>query len=670
MRMTPADRSMTKHILLWLVLASTLSISVQAQDSTGLEQAATAIRLRQYPEAVELLIPLAAQGNAEAQYQLASLYRSGRGVKQDLDAYLEMLTASANGGFARAQYQLGLAYEAGSLVPADLDQARRWLSSAAEQDMQEAASRLEQLNTTVKEPQVSAELNPGSLRTAVLKGDNALVQQLLAAGTPVDEKDAHGRSALLEAANSGQAEIVTTLLAGGADSNAQDNYGDAPVLAAVRAGHTEILASLLAHGANPDIRDPSNNTPLILAAGLNSEVMVRQLAEAGASMNLNNDRGWTAADTANARHYSALSDWLVKRGDTLKSSAANQPSTADRNAAPGEGQWTALMTAGWRGDRDKIRELSPSKQQLEQRDGAGQTALSLASRAGQVDAARALLRLGAEPNSQQDNGYSPLMWASRNGSTELLSLLLEAGADPNHASADTQNCLSLAITSGSLQSVKLLLDAGAKLARPSGEVAETPLMLAAEIANPEIVALLLEKDRRVGDVNSLGRSAVWLAARSDCGRCIRSLARAGADLDRPDNKGVPPLVIAASKGALQSLDALLKSGANQGTKAPEGNTALLAASGAGQVAAAKLLLEAGADIDQRNSLGNTALIEATIGNRRDMVRLLLESGADAELRNRDRLTARAIAEQHHSDEVIEELDTHAKNKKGIFSFLD
>lgn len=670
MHMTPADPSLKRHILLWLLLASTLSISVQAQDSTELEQAATAIRLRQYPQAAELLIPLAAQGNAEAQYQLASLYRSGRGVEQDLDAYLEMLTASANGGYARAQYQLGLAYEAGSLVPVDLDQARRWLSSAAEQDIQEAASRLEKLNTAVKEPQVAAELNPGSLRTAVLKGDNELVQQLLAAGTPVDEKDEHGRSPLLEAANSGRAEIVDTLLAAGADSNVQDNYGDAPVLAAVRAGHTEILASLLAHGANPDIRDPSNNTPLILAAGLNSQMMVQQLVNAGASLKLNNDRGWTAADTANARQYSALSAWLIKRGDTLKGSTGIQPSTSDRNAAPGEGQWTALMTAAWRGDRDKIRELSPSKTQLEQRDGAGQTALSLASRAGQSDAAQALLRLGAEPNSQQDNGYSPLMWASRNGNSELLSLLLEAGADPNHASADTHTCLSLAITSGSLQSVKLLLDAGAKLARAAGENAETPLMLAAEIANPEIVALLLEKGGRTGDVNSLGRSAIWLAARSDCGGCIQSLAKARADLDLPDNKGVPPLVIAANKGAVLSLDALLKSGANQGTKTPDGNTALLAASGAGQVAAAKLLLEAGADIDQRNSLGNTALIEATIGNRRDMVRLLLESGADSELRNRDRLTARAIAMQHKSVEVIEEFDKHAKNQKGIFSFLD
>ena len=82
------------------------------------------------------------------------------------------------------------------------------------------------------------------------------------------------------------------------------------------------------------------------------------------------------------------------------------------------------------------------------------------------------------------------------------------------------------------------------------------------------------------------------------------------------------------------------------------------------------MLEAGADIDQRNTLGNTALIEATIGNRRDVVRLLLESGADAGLRNRDRLTARAIAMQHKSDELIEEFDTHAKTTRVFLGSLN
>ncbi len=111
---------------------------------------------------------------------------------------------------------------------------------------------------------------------------------------------------------------------------------------------------MLAHNANPDIRDSSGNTPLILAAGLNSEVMVRQLVEAKAGMKLRNERGWTAADTAKARGYAALSDWLVKHGDQL--TAGTSPVVPAAVAGAGdEAQWTALMTAAWRGDSDKIQ---------------------------------------------------------------------------------------------------------------------------------------------------------------------------------------------------------------------------------------------------------------------------------------------------------------------------
>ncbi len=232
---------MTTLVLIGLLVAATTSIPAQAQESPELEQAATAIRMRQYQQASELLQPLAAEGNAEAQYQLASLYRSGRGVKQDLQEFLRLLNASATGGFGRAQYQLGLAYETGSMVEADPAQARYWYTAAAQQGVVEAAARLGQLDLNEPANSAAADVGPGVLLSAVLQGNSTLVQQLLDSGAPVDGVDAHGRTALLDVASSGDLVILHLLLDHGANPDAQDSYGDAPLLAAVRAGQTEVL---------------------------------------------------------------------------------------------------------------------------------------------------------------------------------------------------------------------------------------------------------------------------------------------------------------------------------------------------------------------------------------------------------------------------------------------
>ncbi len=59
--------------------------------------------------------------------------------------------------------------------------------------------------------------------------------------------------------------------------------------------------------------------------------------------------------------------------------------------------------------------------------------------------------------------------------------------------------------------------------------------------------------RETPDINqtdSMGRSAIWLAARSNCGDCVSALATRNANVNQPDKQGVPPLVIAASQGSL------------------------------------------------------------------------------------------------------------------------
>src|SRR5215469_8569388 len=80
-----------------------------------------------FAEAAALLARRAKAGNAEAQYQLASLYRTGRGVPADEGLAFRWMQAAAQQGHVRAQFDLGAMYLAGRGVARNLIVARIWL---------------------------------------------------------------------------------------------------------------------------------------------------------------------------------------------------------------------------------------------------------------------------------------------------------------------------------------------------------------------------------------------------------------------------------------------------------------------------------------------------------------------------------------------------------------
>ncbi len=90
------------------------------------------------------------------------------------------------------------------------------------------------------------------LMTAAQKGDVQAVGAQLAEGTPVDETDPTGSTALLYAAGGGHADLAALLLAKGADVNVRDNEGFMPLHAAVGAGNPDIVRMLVEHGADAD----------------------------------------------------------------------------------------------------------------------------------------------------------------------------------------------------------------------------------------------------------------------------------------------------------------------------------------------------------------------------------------------------------------------------------
>ena len=93
-----------------------------------------------------------------------------------------------------------------------------------------------------------------ALRMAVLRGQTASVEVLLAKGADINARDQDGRTALMAAAVGGQTASVEVLLAKGADINARDQDGRTALMWAEKKGDSLIIQLLKkAGGKNEEL---------------------------------------------------------------------------------------------------------------------------------------------------------------------------------------------------------------------------------------------------------------------------------------------------------------------------------------------------------------------------------------------------------------------------------
>ena len=104
-----------------------------------LEDGLAAYQKGDYAAALQILRPLADQGNADAQFNLGSMYAEGRGVPQDLEQSAIWDLKAADAGNAAAKmvvgfkcFSLGVRYYNGFGVPQDYKRAAVWYRKAAD----------------------------------------------------------------------------------------------------------------------------------------------------------------------------------------------------------------------------------------------------------------------------------------------------------------------------------------------------------------------------------------------------------------------------------------------------------------------------------------------------------------------------------------------------------
>ena len=95
-----------------------------------------------YDSALGYWVPLADQGDANAQLNVGMMYDTGQGVAEDPARAVRLYRQSAERGHPAAQYNLGMMYASGRGIERDAGQAKFWLEQAAVQGLQNARAQL------------------------------------------------------------------------------------------------------------------------------------------------------------------------------------------------------------------------------------------------------------------------------------------------------------------------------------------------------------------------------------------------------------------------------------------------------------------------------------------------------------------------------------------------
>lgn len=96
------------------------------------QQGSEATTRGDYQTTFKFLLPLAEQGNAEAQLMLGVMYARGIGVKQDDFEAVKWYRQAAEQGYANAQAILGFSYLLGKGVQVNKSLAKEWFGKACD----------------------------------------------------------------------------------------------------------------------------------------------------------------------------------------------------------------------------------------------------------------------------------------------------------------------------------------------------------------------------------------------------------------------------------------------------------------------------------------------------------------------------------------------------------
>ena len=152
-----------------------------------------------------------------------------------------------------------------------------------------------------------------------------------------------------------------------------------------------------------------------------------------------------------------------------------------------------------------------------------------------------------------------------------------------------------------------------------------------------------------------GLRPVHVAARNNDEVVLRTLLKAGANVNQANKQDNTPLIFATEYGHEAVVRALLAAGADVNQANEDGSTPLIYAAVRGHEAVVGALLAAGANVNQANKHDNTPLSFAARRGHEAVVGALLAAGADVNQANEDGSTPLSFATEYGHEAVVRAL---------------
>ncbi|CEJ81162.1 hypothetical protein VHEMI01306 [[Torrubiella] hemipterigena] len=507
------------------------------------------------------------------------------------------------------------------------------------------------------------------LSYAAERGHTHVVKRLLASKkVNPNSHNGYGQTPLIYASWRGHDDVVRELLKeDNLEIDLADDGGMTPLSYTATYGREIVFKTLLdTHKANPDSSETNGQTPLSNAARHGFGKIVLWLLETN-DVDVNskcNDyqigSGCTPLIIAAANGYAHIVDILIKFGASI--TLQNDKGYCPLLAAIVYGEFEVVQTL--------VGVVSKTSQTTTW-DHLGSTPVSWAAESGNTRILGFLLEHGFSCNSTDRNGRLPLSNSILNRHLDATRLLLDHGAELGHAATEMEMPIQQ-VPHTSLQIALLLMERGVNI-NIYDEWGRTIMSNIAarhcfrgEPAGLQWPTVDTPKRQNMPDHYHSTRR---LYPQSPFQRIpVPSLPK-HYRMGMPMPVSIPSGIDPCDEFRVSLIEILDKTGIGTDLRDIDGRTALSWACEAVNVDMSQTLLDYGADVNSKDNSGRTPLIHAVQNNSQSRHRLamvLLEYGASVDVIDSKMRTSLSYAAEHGATETVSTLikygaDPHARD---------